>query len=78
MNNKLQFQSYHQLLEYSLKVRWKTSFCGQGESCWCRIIEPDDLIGDYFGEDKLTIIDSGMISKIYAEHIVNLHNQSLK
>jgi len=63
--------------EIALKVRWKVEFCHQGESCWCRIITPEEPL--YFDEDEeYYIVHSGAIDTLTAEHIVNIHNNSLK
>jgi hypothetical protein len=68
---------YQEAQELSLKVEWKTTLCLEGEKCWCRIIEPLEPI--FYDEDEtLYIAGSGCIPTIYAEHIVKLHNQSLK
>lgn len=74
MNNNLK---YSEAQEHALTIKWKTSECSQGASCWCRIIEPEIEIKDN-EENKIFIANSGFISKIFAEHIVNLHNSSLK
>lgn len=69
--------SYQEVQALSLTVEWKTSTCSQGEECWCRIIEPTEKIIDKDGEE-IYIARSGSIDTIYAEHIVDLHNNSLK
>lgn len=69
--------TYNNLQKLSLKKRWKISLCNQGESCWCRIIEPEEKMVDDSG-NEIYIAGSGEISKIYAEHIVKLHNKNLK
>lgn len=68
---------YQEAVLHSLKVKWKTSTCESGEECWCRIIEPEKEIKDDKG-NEVYIAGSGSIPKDYAEHIVKLHNQSLK
>lgn len=65
--------TYKEAQEKSLKVKWKISYCPQGEECWCRVIEPEVEIKDKDG-NKIYIIGSGEVSKIHAEHIVNIHN----
>ena len=44
--------------------------------CWCRLIEPEEEIKDDKGYE-IYIAGSGCVPKIYAEHIVKLHNDSL-
>ncbi len=69
--------TYKEAQELSMKVEWKTSTCNQGSECWCRIIEPKEEIKDKDG-NEIYIAGSGCISESYAEHIVKLHNHSLK
>lgn len=69
--------NYQDAMKHSLTVRWKTSLCSQGEICWCRMIEPEHKITDKDGEE-IYIAPSGSIDKIHAEHIVKLHNESLR
>jgi len=69
--------NYQEAQELSLKVKWKTTPCPSGEKCWCRIIEPEDLIVDDSG-NEIYIAGAGVVPKIYAEHIVNLHNENIK
>jgi len=69
--------TYKEAQEHSLKVEWKTTICQSGEQCWCRIIEPKEKIEDSDGEE-IYITPSGNVSRIHAEHIVELHNKSLK
>ena len=72
-NNEM---TYDEATAYALTVDWKVSFCDQGESCWCRIIEPVEEIKDKDGED-IYIAASGCIPTVYAEYLVQLHNQHL-
>jgi len=65
---------YHEAVEKSKTVKWKTSPCFTGEECWCRIIEPVEKIEDKDG-NEIYIAGSGSINKEYAEHIVKLHNE---
>lgn len=69
--------NYLEAQEYSLTKEWKVSLCNEGEECWCRMIEPKEEILDDKG-NEIYIAGSGSISKLYAEHIVRLHNESLK
>jgi hypothetical protein len=68
---------YKEALAISLKVRWKTAPCKSGEECWCRLITPEEDIEDDEG-NEVYIASSGTINKEHAEHIVRLHNESLK
>lgn len=68
--------NYKEAEEYLLTVRWKTSSCFQ-EDCWCKVIEPEEKIEDDHG-NEIYIASAGSIPKIYAEHIVKLHNDSLQ
>lgn len=61
----------------ALKKRWKTSLCPSGESCWCRMIEPEEKIV-YSEIEEVYIVGMGSIHKEIAEHIVDLHNSYLK
>jgi len=70
------FLKYKDAQNLSLTVKWKTTPCQSGESCWCRIIEPEQELKDKDG-NEIYIVGSGSIPKIYAEHIVKLHNASL-
>ena len=69
--------TYKEAQEKSLTVRWKVSFCPQGENCWCRIIEPEEKISDS-DDNEIYIVGSGEMSRIYAEYLVDLHNKNLK
>lgn len=72
--------TYEQAQEKSLTVPWKVVTCHQGESCWCRMIEPLEPIywqmenGD---PEEYDLVGSGSIGKELAEYLVNLHNQTL-
>lgn len=68
--------SFDEATAYSLTVPWKVSLCPQGESCWCRIIEPVEEIKDMDNND-IYIAASGCIPTVYAQYLVNLHNQHL-
>jgi hypothetical protein len=69
--------TYIEAEELSLTVEWKTTTCSEGSECWCRIITPTEPIVDNDG-NEVYIAGSGAIPTIYAEHIVKLHNESLK
>lgn len=77
MNKKL---TYTEAQEKALSVRWKSTPCFEGEKCWCRLVSPEEPIPyeDAQGDSEFDyIIGSGSVSKIFAEHIVDLHNKSL-
>jgi hypothetical protein len=66
---------------------WKTSTCGQGESCWCRIIEtvePIEYQVNKSEEDKIRfdkiseVVPMGAIDSDFAEYVVTLHNDYLE
>ena len=73
--------TYQEVQQKSLQVEWETVPCHQGEDCWCRMIKPatpiiyneDDAISD-----EHYICGSGSLDKKTAEHIVKVHNESLK
>ena len=74
-------RTYKEAQELSLISEWKIETCGEGESCWCRIISviepiPYVLTGEEEFYDR--IIGSGCIDTLTAEYIVKLHNESLK
>ena len=71
---------YKEAQELSLKVRWKTELCHTGEECWCRVITTETplVYEDRGVKDEIYIAPSGSIMKDHAEHIVELHNLSLK
>lgn len=74
--------TYEEAMELCLTVPWKITKCNQGESCWCRMIEPVEEIKymSAISEDTETIYiaRSGSLEKKIAEHMVKLHNDSLK
>jgi len=72
----MEFLKYEEAQDLSLTVKWKTTPCESGESCWCRIIEPEKQLIDEKG-NEIYIAGSGCVPTIYAEHIVKLHNDSL-
>ena len=69
--------NYAESIQHSLTVRWKTEPCFSGEDCWCRVITPEEKIEDDEG-NEVYIAGSGCVPKLYAEHIVKLHNESLE
>jgi len=69
--------NYQEAMQHALKVDWKVSLCHEGKECWCRVIEPKEKIISS-EDEEIYIVGSGSISKEHAEHIVNVHNCSLK
>lgn len=55
------------------ELQWKVSLCNSGESCWCRVIETVENIGDVG-----IVVSDGAIGKEEAEYIVELHNRRIK
>jgi hypothetical protein len=59
-----------------LTTEWKTTSCND-EGCWCAIIEPVvEIRSD--GGHEMYIASSGCIPKVYAEHIVKVHNEYVR
>lgn len=71
---KLTYEEANQLI---LTVPWKTKLCIQGESCWCRMIVAEDEIVDE-EDNNVHIAGPGSVTKEHAEHIVKVHNESLR
>jgi len=69
--------NFQEATEYSNTVPWKTSYCGEGEDCWCRLIVPIDEIFSEKGEE-IYIAGSGSIGQEHAERIVAAHNKMLE
>ena len=79
--------TYKQSVQELYKRPWKAVTCSQGESGWCRIIEtlePIEYQVNKSEEDEDTfelisqVIPMGAIDTEFAEHVVKLHNDSLK
>lgn len=71
--------TYEEALHLAIQRKWKTSTCGQGEKCWCRIVEPEEPV--YWGEDgieQITISRSGELNQYFAEYFVELHNKTIE
>lgn len=66
--------------EKSLSVKWVVDTCPQGEKCWCRTIRCEEPIyyEDGESEEEYYVIDGGKVDKDVVEHIVKLHNDSIK
>ena len=60
-----------------LTVEWKAGICNQGAECWCRTIVPKEKI-EYGDGEEMYIAASGTLPASFANHIVRLHNESLK
>lgn len=69
--------NYQEAVYLSLLVKWKVTFCDQGEKCWCRGIEPETPIISKDGE-RVYVVRTGEILREHAEHIVELHNTHIK
>jgi hypothetical protein len=71
--------TYRKALNETLGVRWKIKTCVTGESCWCRMIVPEEpiLYDDAGVQDEISICPSGALDKEVAEHIVLIHNSYL-
>jgi len=75
--------NYEDAIEESLKRKWVVGTCSQGESCWCRIIKCDPPLmyvefDSYDDEEEYWVVRSGELNKTTVEHIVKIHNESLK
>lgn len=57
-------------------MRWKVVPCHVGESCWCRLVVPEDPC-QFEDESDAYVIPDGAIDKETAEHIVTVHNEAL-
>ena len=69
--------SYQNAHDRAMKARWKTDTCNSGDDCWCRTIITETELLDPDG-DQLYIVPDGAIDQRTAEHIVELHNNSLE
>lgn len=76
--------NYEEAQNKAFKVEWIAKECSS-KDCWCGVIFPkepiiyNNKIGDYISDDEeFYIVGSGSINKEFAEHIVKLHNESLK
>lgn len=67
--------TYTELFELVKDKPWKVTLCETGAECWCRLVTPENPI--YDGDEPLNLISWGAVSKDVAEHLVNLHNESL-
>lgn len=69
--------SYSEFFELAKRQRWKIGNCSQGQICWCRTVEIEDMI---FDEDGVLrkVVNEGSMMKEMVEYIVELHNSNLK
>lgn len=72
--------TYKEALQKLKEIPWKTEPCHVGEECWCRVIVPVEKIEYLVGDmvEEAYIIGSGEVNTDMAEHIVEVHNKSLK
>ena len=70
--------TYKETQQKALTLPWKVGTCHVGEKCWCRTIVLEQPLIDNEGEILTHICSDGAIDKEFAEHIVKLHNNSLK
>lgn len=68
--------NYEEAMALALNVPWKTTKC-EADTCWCLMIEPKVKI-ECDEDEEIYIIGSGGIHKEAAEHIVAVHNESLR
>ena len=78
------FENYESAHAYSLTLPWKLELCNTGESCWCRIIVPVEIIKykDKIGYTTRIseidhIISDGCIDKETAEYFLELHHKHI-
>jgi hypothetical protein len=74
--------TYAEAIQKSLTVKWKVDTCDQGEECWCRIVKCEEPLmykeREDSDEDEYWPIRAGEVGKETVEHIVKLHNKSIK
>jgi hypothetical protein len=82
MENKINIKklTYQEAEEQAFKVKWKSKPCHVGESCWCRVIVPEEPIYYMDGEieTEYHITQPGETSVFRAEYFVKLHNKHLQ
>ena len=65
----------------SIEELWRIGTCPAGEKCWCRtvqLVNPIPYIDDDGSEALYDyVIAGGGIDKHFAEHVVNVHNDTL-
>lgn len=67
---------FEEAMTYLTTVEWKTMKCDDSK-CWCRLIVPKEELFD-IDNNEIYVAASGCLSKEHAEHIVKIHNESLK
>jgi len=61
-----------------IRQKWYIGYCTQGKTCWCRTISIKPNDDPESNELEYAIACSGELSKIVAEHIVDIHNKWLE
>ena len=74
--------NYTEAIQESLKRKWIVGTCSQGEECWCRTITCEEplMFQEYkdIEPEEFFVVGSGDLRKEIVEHIVKIHNESLK
>ena len=74
--------TYEQAQKKSLEQPWRIDTCQAGEKCWCRTIRLTSPIPylDHDGDEAMMeyVVMSGSIDTHVAQHIVNIHNDTLQ
>ena len=74
--------NYTEAIQESLKRKWIVGTCSQGEVCWCRTITCEEplMYQEYkdIEPEEFSVVGQGDLGKDIVEHIVKLHNESLK
>ena len=74
--------NYTEAIQESLKRKWIVGTCSQGEVCWCRTITCEEplMYQEYkdIEPEEFSVVRQGDLGKEIVEHIVKLHNESLK
>jgi hypothetical protein len=74
--------NYENAIEESLNKKWVVGTCIQGDTCWCRIIkcDPPLMYVEFNGsdEEEYLVVRPGELCKTTVDHIVKIHNESLK
>ena len=74
--------NYTEAIQESLKRKWVIGTCSQGEECWCRTITCEEplMYQEYkdIEPEEFSVVGQGDLGKEIVEHIVKIHNESLK
>ena len=74
--------TYAEAIQKSLTVKWKMYTCKEGEQCWCRTIKCEEPLmykeRDDAEENEYWVIGPGELNKETVEHLVKIHNESIK